>query len=196
MSARLTRLRSRMRQWTAALHWLDREAPTPEAGADLDESMGADMAAPTLPDQPGRWFTWRELTRSSYAASHGLDNTPPPDAAANLVALCDMVLDPLRDAAGPIRVQSGYRSPTVNKGIGGSVTSDHKAGWAADVSSPTIPAPDLAALIVSLGLPYDQVIWYDPHLGGHVHVSAHPRQRREVLHRSSSGYHPWRPPTV
>lgn len=82
-----------------------------------------------------KYFTIAELSRSSAAAQRGLDNTPDPTAVANLVALVDNLLDPLREAwGGPIIVNSGYRSAAVNRAVGGVATSSHLTGRAADIT--------------------------------------------------------------
>ena len=60
--------------------------------------------------------------------------SPDSDVIENLKTLVDNVLQPLRDEVGlGIRVTSGYRCPRVNKRIGGSKTSDHNYGKAADI---------------------------------------------------------------
>jgi len=82
-----------------------------------------------------KYFTIEELTRSATATTRGLDNTPTPDIKANLERLVDKVLDPLREKYGkPITVNSGYRCPELNKAVGGSKTSDHVKGFAADLT--------------------------------------------------------------
>lgn len=143
----------------------------------------------------GTFFTLRELTASAKARALGLDNAPPPEAARRLGLLVERVLDPLRGELGrPVRITSGYRSPAVNAAIGGSRTSQHMTGEAADIKAEGVSAPDLAAAIVRLGLPVDQVIWYAPERGGHVHVShrADGRQRGEVLEApAGGGYVAW-----
>jgi zinc D-Ala-D-Ala carboxypeptidase len=73
-----------------------------------------------------------ELTKSDTAIRHGIDNTPSMQVIENLQDLVDNVLQPLREKFGPIIVTSGYRSPAVNTKIGGSPTSDHCFGYAAD----------------------------------------------------------------
>jgi zinc D-Ala-D-Ala carboxypeptidase len=78
-------------------------------------------------------FSVAELSKSEAATRQGLDNTPSMEVIDSLQALVDNVLQPLRDKLGPIVVTSGYRSPAVNKAIGGSATSDHCKGQAADI---------------------------------------------------------------
>jgi len=133
-------------------------------------------------------FSLSELTRSEAAARKGVDNTPPPEAVENLRALAEKVLQPLRDAVGkPMRVNSAYRGPEANKAVGGSKTSQHMTGEAADIEFDGFDNKKLAEKIVALKLPFDQLIleFYkpgDPN-SGWVHVS-HKRggpQRGEVL---------------
>ena len=120
----------------------------------------------------GRHFDLSEFTRSAAASRHGLDNTPPPEVVVNLRHLVRVVLDPLRLEEGPIRITSGYRAPAVNIAIGGSRRSQHCTGEAADLKAVADhDAERVAALIYELGLPVDQCIWYEPEVGGHVHVS-------------------------
>lgn len=77
-------------------------------------------------------FSLAELTRSQYAARNGLDNIPNAQAIKNLTALAENVLQPVRDKFGIVTVSSGFRSSLVNKAIGGSATSEHCYGYAAD----------------------------------------------------------------
>jgi hypothetical protein len=82
-----------------------------------------------------KYFTIEELTRSATATTRGIDNTPTPEIKANLERLVDKVLDGLREIYGkPITVNSGYRCPELNKAVGGSKTSDHVKGFAADIT--------------------------------------------------------------
>ena len=107
-----------------------------------------------------RHFTIKELVRSDTARRLGIDNTPPACAVAALNALVDHVLDPLRDAwGGPIRVNSGYRCPKLNKAVGGTPTSQHQRGEAADITVGSRSGNRrLLALIKLLDLPIDQCI--------------------------------------
>jgi hypothetical protein len=82
-----------------------------------------------------KYFTLKELTRSATAEAKGIDNTPTPEVEKNLTLLVEKVLDPLRKLSGkPITVNSGYRCPELNKAVGGSKTSDHVKGFAADIT--------------------------------------------------------------
>ncbi|MBQ4358008.1 MAG: peptidase M15 [Paludibacteraceae bacterium] len=121
------------------------------------------------------------LTNSSTAKSNGIDNTPTREALGNLATLVDKVLESLREVDGkPIRVNSGYRCPKLNKAVGGSATSQHMTGQAADITGGSkAENKKLFDLVRSLRLPFDQLIWEKG--GAWVHVSYSPRNRRQVL---------------
>lgn len=130
-------------------------------------------------------FTLEELCRSDTATLQGIDNRPAEGIKTNLALLVAHVLDPLREAYGkPIRVTSGYRCPQLNDAVGGSPTSDHMAGRAADIVGTPATRDEnrrLLALVQTLGLPFDQLI--DEQDGSWVHVSyrSPAENRRQVL---------------
>ena len=119
-------------------------------------------------------FALKEMTKSSTAERLGLTNTPTMEHVINLVNLCNHILQPLREEFGPIRINSGYRGPALNKAVGGSGTSQHCNGEAADFESSKISNPDISHWIEA-NLDFDQLIleFYDgkdPH-SGWVHCS-------------------------
>lgn len=130
-----------------------------------------------------KYFTLNELTASSTAKRKGIDNTPDATVRANLTALVANILDPLREAYGkPIVVSSGYRSPKLNRAVGGAAKSQHVTGQAADIHTLSDTPADnkkLFDLILSLKLPFDQLI--NEYNFNWVHVSYSPRNRRQVL---------------
>jgi uncharacterized protein YcbK (DUF882 family) len=76
-----------------------------------------------------KYFTIKELCKSSTATSCGITNVPNKEIERNLEELVHFILDPLREAYGKsIKVNSGYRCPELNKIIGGSKTSQHMKG--------------------------------------------------------------------
>ena len=90
-------------------------------------------------------FTLSEMTKSEMALRHGMDNTPGEVEIDNLKILAEKVLQPVRDHyARGVKVNSGYRSPDVNAKVGGSRTSDHCRGMAADIEIPGVPNHELA----------------------------------------------------
>jgi hypothetical protein len=114
-------------------------------------------------------FTLEEMTVSEWAARNGIDNAPHgPFVIENLRLLCVHVLEPLRRILRiPIIVTSGYRNPEVNKAIGGSETSDHMQGRAADIIVPRVSVAWVFDTIAK-NLPFDQVI---DEFGQWTHVS-------------------------
>ena len=132
-----------------------------------------------------KYFSMRELTHSATAVRKGIDNTPTAEVKANLTALVANVLDPLREAYGkPIVINSGYRSPRLNKLVGGVARSQHTKGQAADIRGTSATVAEnkkIFNLILKLGLPFDQLI--NEHGYSWVHVSfKESGNRREVLH--------------
>lgn len=128
------------------------------------------------------FFTKSELTRSDTARTLKIDNTPTPEASAALDALMWNVLDPIRRMWGkPIIVNSGYRCPKLNAAIGGSATSQHMKGEAADITAgdPT-KNKELFDMIAQSAIPFDQLI--DEKNYRWIHVSYRPNGRRSVLH--------------
>lgn len=131
-------------------------------------------------------FTLAELTRSPYARRHGLDNSATPSIIANLTELA-LLLEKVRLACGaPVIVSSGYRSPKVNTGVGGSKTSAHMQGMAADFTvlgqAPKHTAQVLATMAKQLD--FDQLIL---EFDSWVHIGIADRPRRQVLTATRQG---------
>ena len=123
-------------------------------------------------------FTLHEMTKSETALRHDLDNTPSQEVISNLQALAANVLQPIRDHYGKgVKVSSGFRHPEVNARVGGSRTSDHCRGMAADIEIPGVSNAELAEWIKA-NLPFTQVIleFYTQGIpdSGWVHVSYDP----------------------
>lgn len=106
-------------------------------------------------------FTLAELTYSEVALRQGIDNDPSPDTVASLTRLCTQLLEPVRSILlVPMHINSGYRSAVLNSLVGGTHTSAHLQGEAADF----IPIGlDLRTAFDILrtreDLPYDQIIF-------------------------------------
>lgn len=129
-----------------------------------------------------KYFTIQELCKSSTAASRKIDNTPNTIVINNLQLLVEHILDPLRERYGkPIYVNSGYRSPALNKAINGAKTSQHMKGLAADITAgSTTNNKILFELIQELKLPFDQLI--DEKNFKWIHVSYANKPRKQILH--------------
>ena len=98
-------------------------------------------------------FTLNEFTRSQTASRHGIDNTPNDEQLANIVRLA-WFLESLRmrirmqiGKRSYIVVSSGFRCEELNTKIGGSKTSAHMKGLAADIHCPDLTPLELAQFI-------------------------------------------------
>ena len=125
-----------------------------------------------------KYFTITELTKSATARRLGIDNTADASIRANLTALVENVLDPLRARWGmPIIVTSGYRSTALNKAVGGAANSQHTKGMAADIRTVSDSRADnmrLLRCLLNSGIVFDQVICEYPDAQGRpdwIHVS-------------------------
>jgi zinc D-Ala-D-Ala carboxypeptidase len=128
-------------------------------------------------------FTLTELISSETALRKGIDNNPPTAVINHLKNLVENVLQPLRDKYGkPINITSGYRSPSLNKTIGGSTSSQHCFGQAADFTVPKEDAKQVFEILKSMQ--FDQLIWEfgNDHSPQWFHVSFNAqRNRKEIL---------------
>lgn len=157
-------------------------------------------------------FKLSEFTRSATATARKIDNTPSQEVISNLKALCQNVLEPLRAYANesspskgdkrgsvPIIIGSGYRSPALNKAVGGVKNSQHMTGEAADIRLPRTPYIDwgdnLAHTDMSVAYrwldflehhtDFDQLILEHSHGEYWIHVSCRANKRKnrhQVIH--------------
>jgi len=128
-------------------------------------------------------FTIAECQNSEYAKKHNIPNILPADCYKGAMMLANSVLEPIRKRYGSFSPNSWYRSPEVNKGVGGSPNSDHMTGRAADIRINGIPLKDLAQWIID-NLESDQLI-LEPNW---VHISFKENNRYQVLHKTKNGY--------
>jgi zinc D-Ala-D-Ala carboxypeptidase len=128
-------------------------------------------------------FSLSEMTRSPTAEKFQIPNEPSAAEIENLRTLCSVVLDPLRESLGQaIKVNSGYRSPALNRRIGGSATSQHTQGRATDIQCPGMSTMQLFKKMVELELPFDQLIYEAASRTAQwVHVSHDPARNRSDL---------------
>ena len=94
-----------------------------------------------------RYFTEKELRIEDA----------PEQVKKNMILLVGEVLDPLRAKVGKIKVSSGYRNPVYNAKEGGSPTSDHITGCAADIVPLETDIDEVFALLIR-EFKYNQVI--------------------------------------
>lgn len=137
-------------------------------------------------------FTKAEL----IATTTGLANEPGPVEERSLLYLATYLLQPIRDAWGPLTVTSGYRSHEVNKAVGGSPTSQHRHGEAADIVPMETPLEVVYEWIVG-----NTNLFTEPHLRfgqailepGWIHISL-PRigkPNQQALTFDGVGYEPF-----
>lgn len=125
-------------------------------------------------------FSLAEMTHSATAARKGIVNVAPPAIVDTLILTADR-MEKVRALLGdkPITVLSGYRSPAVNKAVGGSKTSAHMTGHAVDFICPRFGTPaQVAAHLAKHLTGFDQII---EEFGEWVHVGFGPGKRRELL---------------
>ena len=131
--------------------------------------------------QLSRNFSLQELTKSDTAIRKGIDNEPNADQIDKLKALCENILQPVRDHFGRVKVTSGFRSVELCTAIGSSANSQHAKAEACDFECPGVDNAELADWI-HRELTYDQLIleFYKPGEpnSGWIHCSWIPDQPR------------------
>ena len=136
-----------------------------------------------MPDERlGSFFWLSEFLRSDTATRRGLSNAPDAAALANLRTVLAPGMERVRNLLGsPVQITSGYRSPEVNRAVGGSASSQHCQGLAADFIAPGHGTPRSIARHLMTHAPelrFDQLIFE----GTWVHISFVPgKGRGEVL---------------
>ena len=136
-----------------------------------------------LTDKISEFLTYGDCIKSEYATRKGLNNTPTPEQIQNLMHLGKFIYDPLCEYFGrKIPITSAFRSEKVNKGIGGSASSQHVMGQAIDLDLDGSNRQIFDA-IRTLKLPFDQLIWEfgTPDEPAWVHVSYSSRHRKKIL---------------
>ena len=103
----------------------------------------------------------KEGVYSITAMRRGIDNTPKAKELNNMKLLAEKVFEPLRKWVGsPIRINSFYRSPELNKAIGGSYTSQHCKGQAMDIDDTSCHKTNAEMYkFIKDELDFDQMIW-------------------------------------
>ena len=110
-----------------------------------------------------RNFTLSELIKSDTAIRKGINNNPNAEQIEKLKALCENILQPIRDHFGRVKITSGFRSVELCEAIGSSARSQHAKAEAADFECIGVDNAELADWIHQ-NLPYDQLIceFYTP----------------------------------
>lgn len=130
-------------------------------------------------------FDLWEMTRSTIAQRQRIENNPTHDDIRRMHYLMEKCLDPIREAWGnPIVVNSGYRSHALNVAVGGSPTSQHLTGEAADITTGSVAGNrQLFDIIQSIGVSFDQLIDEDNYRWIHISCRYNGEgNRKQVLH--------------
>jgi hypothetical protein len=133
-------------------------------------------------------FSLEQLIDSETAERERIDNTPAPEIVKNLRLLAQG-LEQVRTLTGfPLEISSGYRSPELNRHVGGSKTSQHTQGKAADFTCAEFGSPvDIIKAIRDSDIDFDQCIleyarWV------HISFSAAPRGKVLTIYDPKQGY--------
>jgi len=106
-------------------------------------------------------ISYKEGVYSRTAMRRGIKNNPNAEQMQNMVAIAEEVFEPLRAyVGGPIKINSFFRSPELNKAIGGSSKSQHCHGQAIDLDDTFGRATNAEMYeFIKQNLDFDQMIW-------------------------------------
>ena len=145
-------------------------------------------------------ITFAEATKSNTATRLGIDNNPSPEIIETMKATAENVFEPIREQCGPIRISSFYRSPELNRAIGGAKISQHCKGEAIDIQGINVTNAMLFDTACALA-EFDQIIWEfgDSTNPAWVHISySSTHNRKQILVAKKQGtrtiYVPYRKP--
>ncbi len=136
-------------------------------------------------------FPLKEMIESETAMEQNINNEPNAIEKQFLFYLCQFLLQPIRNHFGRIDVSSGFRCSELNRAVGGSMTSQHRWGEAADIIPRKANKMDVYSWIID-NLNFGQIIIYDD-LPGIIHLSM-PRLHKpngEILIRRNGKYKPY-----
>jgi hypothetical protein len=129
-------------------------------------------------------FSLEQLTASVIATRKGIPNVPDADQVENLRLLAQY-LENVQSLLGRVLViDSAFRSLKLNSAIGGSSTSAHLEGYAADFVCPAFGTPrEICEAIAGAEISFDQLIQEGATAegGGWTHLSIAPAMRGEIL---------------
>lgn len=143
-------------------------------------------------------FTWDELTRTGQTALQAANRAEAEQYRASLTKLATDILEPIRAKFGPVKINSAFRGDKsgVNAAVGGSKTSQHMKGEAADIVAPSVSVEELHRWICAeSGLAFGQCILEKsspskPFTWVHVSLGT---KREALVYDGAGKYTPWRP---
>jgi len=128
-------------------------------------------------------FVLSEITRSNTAKRLNISNAPDKEHLRNMQRIVSDLIQPIRDALGPIRITSGYRSPALNRAIGGSRKSQHCKGEALDLQfweDGKMCNQKIYDWIIEEGIEFDQMINEFDYAWIHISLKAE-NNRKQIL---------------
>jgi len=133
-----------------------------------------------IPGAPN--FKYKEFVKSMTAIRLGMSNLPTKESEwVAIERLAVNILQPVRFKFGRLNISSGFRSPFINERIGGSTTSNHCLGQAADIEPLEVGVSLFDILeYINSQLSYRELIAeYFP--GGWVHVAYRENNNARIL---------------
>lgn len=129
-------------------------------------------------------FTWEEAARSQTATKRGIDNSLPSGLRVNVQRVADE-MERVRKLLGdmPLKINSWYRCPELNKAIGGSPKSAHMKGLAVDFEPLHMTNAEAFKLIAHSDVDFDQLIHERTRSGAdwiHLGLSEGPSRRQTL----------------
>jgi len=106
-------------------------------------------------------ISYKEGVYSRTATRRSIKNNPNAEQMENMISIAEKVFEPLRMwVSGPIKINSFFRSPELNKAIGGSGKSQHCHGQAIDLDDTFGRATNAEMYkFIKENLDFDQIIW-------------------------------------
>jgi 4-hydroxy-3-methylbut-2-en-1-yl diphosphate synthase IspG/GcpE len=129
-------------------------------------------------------FTLSEIIHSNTAKRLGINNAPNKEHLKNMQVLVRDLIQPIRDALGPIRISSGYRNPELNRAIGGSSKSQHCKGEALDLQywrKGKMSNKEIYDWIVKSEIEFDQMINEFDYSWIHISLKSNGKNRKQIL---------------
>lgn len=114
-----------------------------------------------------KYFKFKETIVSTTADNKGIKNIPSDSELRAITWTARFKMDPIREILGvPLIPTSWFRSPEVNKLVGGSTTSDHLTGTSVDFYSPHMSPAKIYDTLRDFAkvIDYDQLILYPTHV--------------------------------
>lgn len=129
-----------------------------------------------------KYITYQEATTSQTATRKGIDNTPKENELVAMQLVGIRVFDAVREHFGtPLRVSSFYRSPELNKAVGGSGTSQHVKGHAIDIQGTGKVTNKMIFDYIKENLDFDQLINEYNFSWVHVSYVSKEKNRKQIL---------------